>query len=69
MDEIVMCKVEKTTNSKEAWKTLKEEFGARGSDMQQQDVSQFFKSNADLRVDEKDSKRTIEFRQISLKSI
>jgi len=30
------CKVEKSTTSKEAWKTLEEEFGAKGSYMKQQ---------------------------------
>lgn len=35
MDETIMCKVEKNTTSKDTWKILEEEFGARGSDMQQ----------------------------------
>lgn len=33
-DEIFLCKVAKDTTSKDVWKLLEEEIGARGSDMQ-----------------------------------
>lgn len=36
LDEKCLCKVEKATNSNEAWKFQETEFGARGSDMQHQ---------------------------------
>ena len=39
MNDKFLCKVAKTTSSKEAWKILEEEFGAKRGDMQQQDVS------------------------------
>lgn len=67
MCETVSCKVEKVTSSKEAWKILEIKFGVRGSDMQQQDVSQFVESTTNLRVEEQDSERTTEFRESHLK--
>lgn len=57
---MVMCKVTKATYSDEASKILEEEFGAKGSDMQQQNMSQFVESAADLRVEKQDSERTSE---------
>jgi len=63
LDENCLCKVAKATTSKEAWKFLEAEFGARGGDMQQQVMSQTKKSAADLRVYEKDSERKIELRE------
>ena len=55
-----MCKIAKATTSKEAWKILEAEFGARGSDMQQHVMSTTKKSVVDLRVNEQDSERKTE---------
>ena len=60
MHEKCLCKVAKATTSKEAWKFLDEEFGEKGTDMQQQVMSQAKKSAADMRVDEQGSKRKTE---------
>jgi len=54
LDEKFLGKVAKSTTSKEALKILEEEFGARGSDMQQQDVSKFIESATNMRVDKQE---------------
>ena len=60
LDENCLCKLAEATTSKEAWKFLEAEFGARESDMQHQVMSQGKKSATDLRVYEQDSKRKTE---------
>ena len=63
MGEMVLCKVAKDAYSKEAWKILESKFSARGSDMQQQDVSHSVESTAILRVDKQDSERISELEE------
>lgn len=72
MDENLVCKVEKVTSSQEGWKILEAKFGTKESGMQQQVMSQSLEESiensvADLRVDEKDSRRTIELGESHLK--
>lgn len=65
LDEKLLCKVEKVTSSKEAWKILEVEFGIKEADMQQEVVSRSINesiknSTTDPRVDPKDYQRTKE---------
>ena len=63
----VSGRVAKATNSKEAWKFLEAEFGARESDIQQQVMSRAKKSVADLRIDEQACERKIELEECNSK--